>query len=198
MKTHAATRSLVISSLALGCLLAFPMRTWAAETFCVVKCTDMDKRVEHKIMSPEEFKELDTQTKAEAALFPKAEEMAKKEWKADETTKSTPFPGRLGPAKVEVITREANRDKADKKLESLNAAEDRKQTEPRKSGKSSEAEKKQADLKAEKEKDLQKAYDSVKAKIAELMTKAEEAKPKTDEGKAKTEEAQPKTDEAKP
>ncbi len=197
-KNRAFHRPLLVASLVLGGILAFTTRASALETFCVVKSTDMDKKIEYKIMSPEEFKEQEAQVKAEAALFPKAEEQVKKEWKADEGNKSTPFPGKLGPRKIEVVTRESVREKADKKLESLEASSDRRQIEPKKGGKLTDAEKKQADAKAEKEKDLQKAYDLVKAKLAELTTKAEEAKVKTDDATPKADDAKPKTDDAKP
>jgi hypothetical protein len=192
-----------LTCLVLGGILALTTSASALETFCVVKITDMDKKVENKIMSPEEFKEEEARAKAEAALFPKAEELAKKEWKADEANKSIPFPGRLGPRKIEIVTRESNREKADKKLESLDAANERRQTDTRKSGKMTEADKKRAEAADEKEKDLGRAYESVKAKLAELMTKAEEAKVKPDEAKPKTddskpEEVKPKADDAKP
>ncbi len=192
-KNTSPLQSLLPVSLALACLLGLATRASALETFCVVKITDMDKRVEHKIMSPEEFKELETQVKAEASLFPKAEELVKKEWKADEGNKSTPFPGRLGPRKVEVVTRESSSERADKKLESLAASEERRQNPPRRSGKMSDAEKKQADIKADKERDLQKACDAVKAKIGELVAKAAEAKIKPDEATPKAEEAAPES-----
>jgi hypothetical protein len=195
--------TLLLTSLVLGGILALTTRASALETFCVVKITDMDKKVEHKLMSPDEFKEEEARAKAEASLFPKAEELAKKEWKADEANKSIPFPGRLGPRKIEVVTRESSREKADKKLESLDAASERRQNETRKSGKMTEADKKKAEAADEKEKDLGRAYESVKAKLGELMTKAEEAKVKPDEAKPKTDDAKadevkPKADAAKP
>ncbi len=182
----------LVSALALGSVLALATRASALDSFCIVKITDMDKKVEHKIVSAEDFKTLEAEIKTEASLFPKAEELAKKEWKADEGNKSIPFPGRLGPRKIDVVARETVREKADKKLEALTASEDRRQVEPKKGGKMTDAEKKQADAKAEKEKDLQKAYDAVKTKIAELVTKAQEAKAKADEA------AKPKSAEAAP
>jgi hypothetical protein len=169
------------TSLALFSLLAIPSTSKAADSFWVVKITEMDKKVEHRIMSAEEYKEMETQIRAEASLFPKAEDLAKKEWKTAEEKNS--FPGRLTPRKIEVVERNTVQEKASAKLDKLNASEERKNEPKRTSAKPTEAEKKQADIKAEKERDLEKAHDLVKGKLAELLAavKDKDAKPKEDE-----------------
>lgn len=182
MKKIAPARSLFALFLLASVLASAPTAS-ALETFLVVKTTDMDKKVDFKIMSAEEFKEQEAKIKAEATLFPKAEEMAKKEWKSSEDRKSS-FPGRLNPPKIEVIERSPSQEKAGKKLDALTAAEDRRHVEPKKIAKPTEAQKKQADADAEKEKDFQAAYEMVKAKLAELVAKDQETKVK-EEPKAK-------------
>jgi hypothetical protein len=174
------------AALTLAALLALPARSLAADSFYVVKVTEMDKKVDFKLMSAEDYKALETEVKAETSLFPKAEELAKKEWKtADE---KGPFPGRLSPRKVEVVERHTVREKADEKLEKLQSSEDRK-AEPKKAGgKMNEAEKKMAESKAEKEKDLQKAHDLVKGKLTELVSAAKDKDAKAKEGEKKPDE----------
>jgi hypothetical protein len=175
------------AALTLAALLALPARGLAADSFYVVKITEMDKKVDFKLMSAEDYKALETEVKAETSLFPKAEELAKKEWKtADE---KGPFPGRLSPRKVEVIERHTVREKADEKLEKLQASEDKKSGDTRKpGGKMNEAEKKMAESKAEKEKDLQKAHDLVKGKLTELVSAAKDKDAKAKEGEKKPDE----------
>jgi hypothetical protein len=179
MTIRFAFRSLAAATLALVALLGLPSKALALDAFWVVKVTDMDKKVEYKIMSPEEYKSLETDVKAENSLFAKAEEMAKKEWKTAEEKSS--FPGRLNPRKIEILERATVREKADTKLEKLSAAEERKSEPKKTTGKPSDADKKAADAKAEKEKELQKAYDLVKGKLAELVAAAKEKSAKADE-----------------
>jgi hypothetical protein len=152
-------------------LLTLSRSALAIDSFIVVKLTDMDKKVEHRIVSAEELKALETEIKAEASLFAKAEELAKKDWKADEGNKSTPFPPGLNPRKVEVVERFTVREKADAKLEKLDDAESRRQIEPKKTGKVSDTDKKRAEAKAEREDALKSGQELVKAKLKELATK---------------------------
>jgi hypothetical protein len=178
MKTINSARSLPFALILLAGVLASAAPASAVETFLVVKLADVDKKVDYQIMSPEEFKEQETQIKAEATLFPKAEELVKKEWKASEDHKGSPFPSRLGPRKIEIVERSPNQEKAGKKMESLLAAGERRLMEPpKKAGKQTEAQKKQADSLAEKEQALQEACDLIKAKLTEL-TKDQEPKAK--------------------
>jgi hypothetical protein len=181
MTSRFSLRSLTVASFALVTLLALPVRLLAAESFYVVEITDMDKKVEHKIMSAEDFKVLETEIRAETSLFPKAEEAAKKEWKSSD--EKAAFPGRLNARKAVVLARETVREKADAKLEKLTASEERKNEPKKTTAKPTEAEKKAEAAKAEKEKDLQRAYDLVKGKLDELVAAAKDkdAKPQGDE-----------------
>ena len=146
-----------------------------ASTWVVVKQTDMVRNVEYRVMTDAEYKTLEQQVRKEAALFPKAEELAKKDWKADETTRKEAFPSsRINPPKVEVVDRTTDRERAEKRAEAGKKAEERK-NEPRKtSAKPTEMEKKMAAEKAEEERLVAKAAELVKAKLAELMKPAAE------------------------
>lgn len=182
MKTTCPSLCVVVSGLALAGILAATPKALAAEELLVVKISDMTKAADYKIMSGEEFKELEGQIQLEARVFQKAVELVKKEWKADEGNKNSPFPGgRLNPRKAEVVERAINREKAEKKLESLSGAESKRKFEPKKlSSKMTEAEKKQEEARADRERDLQKSADLIKTKIDELAAKEKEAKQKTE------------------
>ena len=147
----------------------------AEELSLAVKITDMQKNAEFKVMSAEEFKQLDAQIRLENRLFQKAQELAKKEWKADDTNKA-PYPGgRLNPRKAEVMERGA-REKVDKKVEKALKAEEKRQDDFKKpGGKLSEEEKKQANIKADKKRELETAGNLLKAKLDELIAKEKEA-----------------------
>jgi len=142
-------------------------------TWVVVKQTDITRQVEYRVMAEADYKTHEQQTRREAALFPKSEEMVKKEWKTDDATRKTPFPSsRLNPPKVEVVDRTTDRERAEKRAEAGNKLEDRK-NEPRKTtGKPTEAEKKMAAERAEEERIVAQAAEKIKAKLAELMKPA--------------------------
>lgn len=72
----------------------------------MVKFTRNDKSVEYKMMTYAEFQELQKQYQKSAALFPKAVQMAAKDWSADAAHAGRPFPvARLSPEKVDLVDR---------------------------------------------------------------------------------------------
>ncbi|MFO1490042.1 MAG: hypothetical protein U1F77_17640 [Kiritimatiellia bacterium] len=83
----------------------------------LARLTRVDKSVEYRPMDQAEFLELQKQCQRSAALFPKAVELAGKDWAADGAHAGRPFPaGRLTPLKLELVDRlgPANRVKATK------------------------------------------------------------------------------------
>ena len=83
----------------------------------LARLTRVDKSVEYRHMDQAEFLELQKQCQRMAVLFPKAVELAGKDWVADDTHAGRPFPtGRLTPLKLELVDRlgPANRVKASK------------------------------------------------------------------------------------
>ena len=76
------------------------------ELDAMVRLTGVDKSVEYKMMKYDEFQELQKQVQQSAAHFPKALQLAAKEWAADATHAGRPFPGtRLSPEKVDLVDR---------------------------------------------------------------------------------------------
>ncbi len=148
----------------------------SASVWVVVKQTDMTRKVEYRIMTEAEYKTLEQQIRREAALFSKAEELAKKEWKSDEATRKEAFPSsRINPPKVEVLDRTTDRARAEKRAEAGNKSEERKNEPRRTSAKPTEAEKKMAAEKAEEDRLAGKAAELVKGKLSELLKPAAEA-----------------------
>lgn len=113
-----------------------------AEMVTVVEITDLQKKVTREIKTSAELAELKKTIDAEARVFPKAQELAKKEWetadkgappaekpkpgeKVAPPTPTQPFPsGMLSPRKYAEKGSFSDRDKAQKKLEQLDKADE--------------------------------------------------------------------------
>jgi len=97
----------------------------AGDKLYLVKITDVDNTDEYEIKTPEELKALQDEIKAQAKVFPKAVEAARKEWKNDPRTSKTAFPASaVGPRQVMVVgTPFISSDQASKKLDSMQTRE---------------------------------------------------------------------------
>ena len=177
--SHSISKPLIVA--ASVALLACMEAAAAGEPAFVVKLADMKRQAEYKIMSQAELKELEKDLQAEAKVFPQAVVAASKEWRSDEQWKSLPFPGgRLSPRKVVgQPDRCANEEEANKKLTAYQDAEARKlKKEREKQQEMAKKDPKAAAAAAAKEKDqqekdiqLDKAMEMVKAKMDELTGK---------------------------
>ncbi|MDA0576729.1 MAG: hypothetical protein O3B24_01365 [Verrucomicrobia bacterium] len=117
-----------VASLLAVAFLGMHMCTARADTYYLVKITDRANNVSLSVMSAEDLRALQADIQAEAKLHPKALQMARKAWEADEeNTKSFPKDAihrreaTPGPAFADVS--EAN----DKRMRTMDrtAAEDR-------------------------------------------------------------------------
>lgn len=148
-------------------------RALSAETFLLVRLSDMTRTDALQVMTPEEFKTLQKQLQQEDRFFPKAVLQAVDEWRKDEMNKSTPFPaGKVVPRKIVGQPEKfATREKAEERIAQYEDRESRKRLrDSEKGGKKalSEAEKAKYDKEIDKELLVRRAADAVAAKLSAL------------------------------
>lgn len=103
-------------SMALAVFLAIP----AKAQFVVVQKTNIKKELSYEVMEEKDFKELQAITLKESALFSRAMAIAEKEWRADATTKTKPFPkSMLQPPRIISMGKFADQDRAAARAEPL-------------------------------------------------------------------------------
>ena len=176
----------------------------SAETFYLVRLSDMTRTDTLQVMTPDEFKALQKQLQQEERFFQKAVVQAVEEWRKDEMNKSTPFPGaKVVPRKIVGQPEKfAAREKAEERITQYEERESRKRLRGTEKGgkKMSEAEKAKADKEIDKELTLRRAADLVAAKLSALAGveiapadpfagQKEKEEEKAPEGKAEKKEA---------
>lgn len=143
---------------------------FAAEEGYLVKVVGFDRKVEWQTMTENDFKTLEKNIKLEQKLFPKAVELAGKEWRADELNKGIAFPGsRLMCRSIGQAQAFPSMEKAEAQLTRIQDQEARK---AEKAEKNNPGAKKPNKALEKKEGELMQASDLVKTKLAELVTKA--------------------------
>ena len=149
----------------------------AAESFSVVRVSDMLHEETYQVVSADELKQLQKQLALEERSFQRALSLVGEEWRKDEAIKTTPFPGgRLAPRKM-VGTPESftDRAKADARAGQLEERESKKHAGDKTTTKThttTKATGTKAGSKDSREADrllqLRRAADLVAAKLAEL------------------------------
>mgnify|MGYP001576866686 CR=1 FL=1 len=155
-----------------------------AGTFLVVRVSDYAGTDSVQVMTPEEFKALDTTIKEEARFTDKAIAEAEKEWKKDETRKGKSFPkGGIKDRKAEKLGTFNDREKASKRADSF--TKDGPDPEKKKaSTKTPEQVKEEAAKKANREALLAEGRGMFESKLQEVMaaSKKEGGEAKKDGG----------------
>ena len=167
MKMAQWATGLIVTGVVAGSVLA-------AESGYLVKVIGYDHKAELETMSEVDFKALEKSIKLEQKYFPKAVELAGKDWRADELNKKVTFPGsRLTPRTIMMAQEYPSLEKAEAQLNRLQDQE------AKKLEKQTEAEKKNPQLKKgksktvdSKEAEVMQASDLVKSKLVDLIAKA--------------------------
>jgi hypothetical protein len=166
--------SLFIRCLACVAMLALPAgRASAAETFFLVRLSDMTRADTVQVMTADELKQLQKQLQQEERFFPKALVQAVEEWRKDDMNKTVPFPsGKIVPRKI-MGQAEAfsSREKAEERIAQYEDREARKRMrESEKAGNKNPtpAEKAKQDREMDKELTARRAADIVTAKLSAL------------------------------
>jgi hypothetical protein len=187
-----------------ACILRVPLAPavvglalWAAgaraESYVIVRVTDMLKAETHQVMTTTEFKDLQKTVQNEAKYFMQAEQATQKAWKEDELNKRVPFPGtRLAPRKAEIKGQFVKKEEAQAKLERLEELEARKADREaelmmalsKKDANQAKLAKERQEKEAEKAADAVRAHEILQAKLKEIMEKSV-AKPAPKDGEAK-------------
>jgi hypothetical protein len=176
VNSHGQDGARIVGRLVLALWLTAGMRAAAVDTFLVVKVAEMNRAVGYQVMTPAEYKGLDARIQRESRLYTQAEQLAMKEWKADEGNKGIPFPGgRLSARKATVVAQFSAREQADKKIESYKDIESRRQLQEMAASRNlTPQQKKLKEAEAEKERQVEQAAELVKAKLDELLAREEE------------------------
>ena len=141
----------------------------AAESFVVVRVSDMMREQTYQVMSNDEFKQFQKQVALEERNFPKALQVVGDEWRKDDMNKTIPFPsGRLSPRKIVGQPEPFDtRDKADKRVEQYQKREDDKRLREKTANKKP-VDKVMEAREADKVLQARRAADLIAAKLAEL------------------------------
>ncbi len=157
-------------------LVLWGCRISAADSFAVVKVSDMLNEKTSQVMSGDELKQLQKQLALEERYFPKAVAAVADQWRKDEASSKTPaqFPGgRLSPRKIVGQPEPfADRTKADARLEQIQKQEDDKRAKemdkPGAKKTKTAADKLKDTREADKVIQARRAADLVAAKLVEL------------------------------
>ena len=112
--------------------------TQAFERFYVAKISDYDGTQTLKVMSPDEYKALEKQIRAESRAVPKAAQAAKKEWDAARKKGEMSFPS-FKPRRIARAGSYDSREKAEKKVAAFEEREAEKAEEQRQKEKAARA-----------------------------------------------------------
>ena len=119
-----------VVKIALVLVLAGVGMTKASEQFTVVEITDVQRKPTRDIKTAADLATLKKSLDAEAVVFPKALELARKEWEATAASAGgsgaphpTPFPGGLVPRKLVEKGNFPDQAKAKKYIEQLDASD---------------------------------------------------------------------------
>jgi len=162
----------------MGCMTGAVM---AAEEGYLVKVIGFDRKAEWQAMTETDYKVFEKSIKLEQKFFPKAVELAGKDWRTDELNKGVAFPGsRLMCRSIGSAQPFPSLEKAEAQLNRIQDQEAKKLDR-----KGTAGAKKPNKAQETKEMELVQASDLVKTKLAELVTKAGgDAKDLTPEPKA--------------
>lgn len=148
-------------------------RAIAADTFFLIRVSDMTRVDTLQVVSADELKELQKTLQLEERHFPKAIAQAVEEWRKDEMNKTTPFPaGKIVARKIIGQPEKfAARDKAEERIVQYEDREARKRLrdlEKASKTKPTPAEKAKADREIDKELAARRAADLVAVKLSAL------------------------------
>lgn len=159
-----------LSVLAVG-LVA--VAAWAGEEGYLVKVVGCDRKTEWQTMSETDFKSLEKIMKLEQKFFPKAVELAGKDWRTDELNKGITFPGsRLACRSIMTAQPFPSLEKAEAQLNRLQDQEARKLEKQLEKDKKAGVKKVKTKSQDAKEAETMRAMDLVQAKLMELVGKA--------------------------
>ena len=171
-----AVLTLIGISLAAGTCLA-------AESYAIVRITDMLKKDTYEVMTSADFKELLKTIQVETKFYTQAEAAAAKAWKEDDLNKHTPFPSaRLAPRKAELKQQFPKKEDAQTKLQQIEERESKKEDRDtqmrmemsKKNPQQGKAADEREKVEAEKTHNAERAQELLQEKLKELIEKGTE------------------------